>query len=171
MKNIAVVILLRILIREKDDLWNFLLPHFLFVCVCFFLYMIRNCYDLIKFYIENMWLDSNSLFWKKNLKETVNKWIWLTEDLLSLKILSLPAQCISYTRKIHFALLLVKKNILWSSSKNALLSISFDARFQAFRGSTVIVAWLTSPLHAIPQIPAPGDTALIRCTEFLSHDH
>lgn len=119
MKNIAVVISLRILIREKDDLWNFLLPHLLFVCVCFFLYMIRNLYDLIKFYIENMWLDSNSLFWKNSLKETVNKWIWLTGDLLSLKILSLPAQCISYARKTHIALLWVEKNILWSWSKNA----------------------------------------------------
>lgn len=119
MKNIAVVILLRILIRGKDDLWNFLLPHFLSVCacVCFFLYMIRSLYDLIKFYIENTWLDSNSLFWKKNLKETVNKRIWLTGDLLSLKILRLPAQCISYARKIHFALLQVEKNVLWSSSK------------------------------------------------------
>lgn len=36
-----------------------------YLCVCFFLYMIRNLYDLIKFYIENMWLDSNSLFLKE----------------------------------------------------------------------------------------------------------
>ena len=103
MKNIAVVILLWILIREKNDLWNFLLPHFMCVCVCvcmcLSLYVIRNLCDLIKFNIENMWVDSKSLFWKKNLKETVNKLIWLTEDLFSLKTLILPTQCIYFTIK------------------------------------------------------------------------
>lgn len=69
------------------------------VCMLLSLYMIRNLGDLIKFYIENMWLDSKSLFWKKNLKETVNKLIWLTEDLFSLKILILPAQYIYFIIK------------------------------------------------------------------------
>lgn len=150
----------------------FYLIFYLCVCVCFFLYMIRNLYDLIKFYIENMWLDSNSLFWKKSLKETVNKWIWLTGDLLSLKILSLPAQCIFYSRKTHVALLWVEKNILWSWSKNASFGffISFDARFQAFWESSIIVACLTSPLRTLPQILVPENIALIRRTKFVSHE-
>lgn len=46
------------------------------VCMLLSLYMIRNLCDLIKFYIENMRLDSNSLFGNKNLKETVNKLIY-----------------------------------------------------------------------------------------------
>ena len=134
MKNIAVVILLWILIREKNDLWNFLLPHLcvcvcLCVCVSLSLYMIRNLCDLIKFNIENIWVDSKSLFWKKNLKETVNKLIWLTQDLFSLKTLIFPAQCVYFTIKyilvcFWFRGKKKKKKTLWSESKNALCLIS-----------------------------------------------
>ena len=138
MKNIAVVILLWILIREKNDLWNFLLPHLcvcvcLCVCVSLSLYMIRNLCDLIKFNIENMWVDSKSLFWKKNLKETVNKLIWLTQDLFSLKTLIFPAQCIYFTIKYILVCFWFseKKNkkkpnnkTLWSESKNAFCLVS-----------------------------------------------
>lgn len=126
MKNIAVVILLWILIREKNDLWNFLLPHFMCVCVCvcicLSLYVIRNLCDLIKFNIENMWVDSKSLFWKKNLKETVNKLIWLTEDLFSLKTLILLTQCIYFTIKYILVCFWFteEKKVLWSESKNVL---------------------------------------------------
>lgn len=101
MKNIAVLILLWILIRKKMTFEIFFyLILYLCVLVLLSLYVIRHLYNLIKFYIKNMWLDSKSLFWKKNLKETVNKLIWLTEDgLFSLKILILPAQCIYFTIK------------------------------------------------------------------------
>ena len=95
------------------------------LCVCFSLYMIRNLCDLIKFNIENMWLDSKSLFWKKNLKETVNKLIWLTEDLFSLKTLILPVQYIYFTIKYILVCFWFRKKILWSESKNALYLVSF----------------------------------------------
>lgn len=61
MKNIAVLILLWILIREKMIFEIFFYLILYCVCVPLCLYMIRNLYDLIKFYIENMWLDSRSL--------------------------------------------------------------------------------------------------------------
>ena len=77
--------------------------YLIYVCVCvslsLSLYMIRNLCDLIKFNIENMWVDSKSLFWKKNLKETVNKLIWLTQDLFFLKTLIFPAQRVYFTIK------------------------------------------------------------------------
>lgn len=95
---------------------------YLCVCVLLSLYMIRNLCDLIKFYIENMWLDSKSLFWKENLKETVNKLIWLAEDLFSLKILILPSQCIYFTIKYILVCFWLEKNPLKWIQKCPVLS-------------------------------------------------
>ena len=181
MKNIAVVILLWILIREKNDLWNFLLPHLcvcvcLCVCVSLSLYMIRNLCDLIKFNIENMWVDSKSLFWKKNLKETVNKLIWLTQDLFSLKTLIFPAQCIYFTIKyILVCFWFSEKKNKKKQQQNPLkwiqecLLLSFStARFQAFWKSIVIVASLRSTSSYRTQKSTHGDGSLIRGTTILT---
>jgi hypothetical protein len=44
----------------------FYLIFFLCVCMLLSLYMIRSLYNLIKFCIENMWLDIKAYFEKKS---------------------------------------------------------------------------------------------------------